>query len=677
MKEKLLKLFNKKNKWTLEELRKETVIDSSSKLVELMRGLNALVDERRLVNNHAYYYLVKDEDVVGKVKDISKYEIAVSGLNKKVYVEKKYAKNVFVDDEVLAVKEKGLWKVRHIFAHNIYRITGYFIRLNGKLVFHSDIDFHRDFEIANIRKFKINANDRVVVRVIKYDNPMLVEIEKVIGNNNDKGVDITSLLLRNNVRMEFNKNVEEETKNLPVKVTSREIKSRRDLRFLQTVTIDGDDAKDFDDAISIIKNEEGYSLYVHIADVSYYVREGSAIDKEAYARCTSIYVCDRVVPMLPFELSNGICSLNEGTERNTITCQIEVDRQGKIQAYSIYPSVIFSDRRCTYKKVNECLSYNETAIEEYASLMEMISNMADCAGLLQNQAEKRGSIEFVSVEPVIELNNKGKAINVTLRELGAAEQIIEQFMIAANSCVAGYMDDNNIPSMYRIHLIPEYEDLLKLKNICSNFDIDVDIEEITPAVIQKLLNSIEDESVYIAVSNIALRTMQKARYSNECLGHFGLSLDQYCHFTAPIRRYSDLTVHRMLRKYLFENFQGNKEKDSSKIEKQALQMSNKELEAIMVEREINDYKMAEYMESFIGDIFEGTIVSVLEFGFFVQLDNSVEGLVPVRSLTGYYEYEEKSMSLTGPRETYTIGNRVRVRVADVNVSKGQIGFEIT
>jgi ribonuclease R len=642
-----------------------------------MRGLNALVDERRLVNNHAYYYLVKDEDVVGKVKDISKYEIAVSGLNKKVYVEKKYAKNVFVDDEVLAVKEKGLWKVRHIFAHNIYRITGYFIRLNGKLVFHSDIDFHRDFEIANIRKFKINANDRVVVRVIKYDNPMLVEIEKVIGNNNDKGVDITSLLLRNNVRMEFNKNVEEETKNLPVKVTSREIKSRRDLRFLQTVTIDGDDAKDFDDAISIIKNEEGYSLYVHIADVSYYVREGSAIDKEAYARCTSIYVCDRVVPMLPFELSNGICSLNEGTERNTITCQIEVDRQGKIQAYSIYPSVIFSDRRCTYKKVNECLSYNETAIEEYASLMEMISNMADCAGLLQNQAEKRGSIEFVSVEPVIELNNKGKAINVTLRELGAAEQIIEQFMIAANSCVAGYMDDNNIPSMYRIHLIPEYEDLLKLKNICSNFDIDVDIEEITPAVIQKLLNSIEDESVYIAVSNIALRTMQKARYSNECLGHFGLSLDQYCHFTAPIRRYSDLTVHRMLRKYLFENFQGNKEKDSSKIEKQALQMSNKELEAIMVEREINDYKMAEYMESFIGDIFEGTIVSVLEFGFFVQLDNSVEGLVPVRSLTGYYEYEEKSMSLTGPRETYTIGNRVRVRVADVNVSKGQIGFEIT
>jgi len=505
---------------------------------------------------------------------------------------------------------------------------------------------------------------------------MIVEIEKVIGNNKDKGVDITALLIKNNVRMDFNSKVEEEAGNLPVKVTAREIKSRIDLRFMQTVTIDGDDAKDFDDAISIIKKEDGYSLYVHIADVSHYVREGSAIDKEAYARCTSIYVCDRVVPMLPFELSNGICSLNENVERNTITCQIEVDSQGRCQSYTIYPSVIFSDRRCTYKKVNACLDGNEAAIEEYASLQDMIANMADCASLLEKQAKLRGSIEFSSIEPVIELNSKGKPINITLREMGEAENIIEQFMIAANVCVSNYMDNNDIPSMYRVHLAPEYEDLLKLKNICANFNVDVDIEEITPATIQKLLSSIEDESVYLAVSNITLRAMKKASYSHQCLGHFGLSLDQYCHFTAPIRRYSDLVVHRMLRKYLFENFQGNKEKDHSKIEKQALQMSNKELEAIMVEREINDYKIAEYMESFIGDVFEGTIVSILEFGFFVQLDNSAEGLVPIRSLHGYYEYEEKTMSLIGPRKSYTIGTRVDVKVTDVNVSKGQIGFAI-
>lgn len=676
MKERLLKLFNKKNKWTLEELRKKIVTDNSEKLVELMRTLNALVAERKVVNNHAYYFLVKEEDVVGKVKDISRYEIAVSSSDKKVYVEKKYAKNVFVEDEVLAVREKGIWKVKHIFAHNIYRITGYFIRLKGRLVFHSDIDFHRDFEIANIRQFNINVNDRVVVKVIKYDNPMIVEIEKVIGNNKDKGVDITALLIKNNVRMDFNSKVEEEAGNLPVKVTAREIKSRIDLRFMQTVTIDGDDAKDFDDAISIIKKEDGYSLYVHIADVSHYVREGSAIDKEAYARCTSIYVCDRVVPMLPFELSNGICSLNENVERNTITCQIEVDSQGRCQSYTIYPSVIFSDRRCTYKKVNACLDGNEAAIEEYASLQDMIANMADCASLLEKQAKLRGSIEFSSIEPVIELNSKGKPINITLREMGKAENIIEQFMIAANVCVSNYMDNNDIPSMYRVHLAPEYEDLLKLKNICANFNVDVDIEEITPATIQKLLSSIEDESVYLAVSNITLRAMKKASYSHQCLGHFGLSLDQYCHFTAPIRRYSDLVVHRMLRKYLFENFQGNKEKDHSKIEKQALQMSNKELEAIMAEREINDYKIAEYMESFIGDVFEGTIVSILEFGFFVQLDNSAEGLVPIRSLHGYYEYEEKTMSLIGPRKSYTIGTRVDVKVTDVNVSKGQIGFAI-
>ncbi|MDI9540002.1 MAG: ribonuclease R [Bacillota bacterium] len=676
MREKLLKLFNKKNKWTLEELRKEMVTDSSSKLVSLMKTLNSLVAERKLINNHACYFPVKDEDVVGKVKDISKFEISVSNPEKKVYVEKKYAQNVFVEDEVLAVKEKGVWKVKHIFAHNIYRITGYFIKLKGRLVFHSDIDFHRDFEITNLNQFKINVNDRVVVKVIKYDNPMLVEIEKVIGNNKEKGVDITALLMKNNIRMEFNKKVEEEIRNLPAKVTSREIKSRRDLRFLQTVTIDGEDAKDFDDAISITENENGYSLYVHIADVSYYVKEGSSIDKEAYARGTSIYVCDRVVPMLPVELSNGICSLNESVERNTITCQMEINNQGIIESYLIYPSVIFSDRRCTYNKVNECLNGNEAAIEEYASLQKMIVTMYDCAKLLEKQANKRGSIEFVSVEPIIELNKKGKAINVTLRESGESEQIIEQFMIAANMCVANYMDDNNIPSMYRVHMEPDYEDLLKLKNICANFNIDVTIEEITPSIIQRLLDSIEDESVYVAISNVALRTMQKARYSNECLGHFGLSLAQYCHFTAPIRRYSDLVVHRMLRKYLFDNFQGNKEKDYSKIERQALQMSNKEMEAIIVEREINDYKIAEYMESFIGDVFEGIIVSVLEFGFFVQLDNSAEGLVAARTLFGYYEYEEKTMSLIGPRRTYTIGNRVKVRVTDVNVSKGQIGFEI-
>ncbi len=676
MKEKLLKLFNKKDKWTLPELRKEIATDKSSKLVELMRALNALVDERKLVNNHAYYYLIKDEDVIGKVKDISRFEYAVSNGERKVYVEKKYAKNVFVEDEVLAVKEKGIWKIKHIFAHNIYRITGYFIKVKGRLVFHSDIDFYRDFEIANIKQFKINVNDRVVVKVIKYDNPMLVEIEKVIGNNKDKGVDITSLLLKNNVRMDFNKRIEQEIVKLPTKVTAREIKSRKDLRFLQTVTIDGDDAKDFDDAISIVKSVGGFSLYVHIADVSYYVKEGSAIDKEAYARCTSIYVCDRVVPMLPLELSNGICSLNENVERNTITCQIEIDKEGKIQSYEIYPSVIFSDRRCTYNKVNELLDGNETIIEEYASLQEMINNMAECASLLERQAKQRGSIEFVSLEPIIELNKKGKAINVTLREFGKAENIIEQFMIAANVCVANYLDDNNIPAMYRIHLYPEYEDLLKLKNICANFNIDVNIEDITPNVIQNLLATIEDESEYLAISNITLRAMKKAIYSNECLGHFGLSLDQYCHFTAPIRRYSDLVVHRMLRKYLFEDFQGNKEKDFSKIDKQAIQMTSKELDAIVAEREVNDYKMAEYMESFIGDIFEGTIVSVLEFGFFVQLDNSIEGLVPVRTLFGYYEYEEKTMSLISPRKTYTIGNRVKVKVTDVNVSKGQIGFEI-
>ncbi len=673
MRDKILALFEQNKKLTLDEIGKKIDAKHSNEYVQLIRTLNELEDERIILNRHSYYMYLDDNCVVGKVKDVSRYEFAVINKERKVYVEKKYAKNVFDTDEVLAVLDKGLWKVVHIYNRGIYRITGSFINIRNKIVFHSDRDFHREFLVKNFSNFKIKAGDKAVVKVIKYDDPMVVEIEEIIGSNKEKGVDITALLMAKNVRMIFSKKVEQEVKELPTKVVKTDYRGRQDLRFLQTVTIDGDDAKDFDDAISILKTDEGYTLFVHIADVSHYVKEGSAIDKEAYARCTSIYVCDRVVPMLPFELSNGICSLNENVERNTITCQMNIDEHGVITSYKVYPSVIYSDKRCTYNKINAVIAGDELAKEEYSSLLPMIENMYNCAKLLQNKSDERGNIEFSDKEPIIVLDKKGKAIEVKTREIGIAENIIEQFMISANVSVANYLNSQELPCMYRIHEDPEETSLDRLKRVCSSFGLTFEPEEITPKAIKDLLDSIEDETEYYVVSMMALRCMKKAIYSEECLGHFGLALEEYCHFTSPIRRYSDLVVHRMLRKYIFDKENGDVDKDIKKIARQAMQMSEKERDAVTVERDISDYKIAEYMSKHVGEVFEATIVSVLDFGFFVQLDNTIEGLVSIRSIRGA-SYDEENMAIRAGLITYKMGNRVKVMCDDVSIEKGQVSF---
>jgi len=676
MREKIITILSNKNKLSLKQIRKEMKIASSSELVSLMKALNELEDERLLLNNHAYYYLLNESDIIGKVKDVSRFEYAVLGA-KKIYVEKKNAKNVFDGDEVLAQKDKnGIYKITHIYSHGIYRITGTFIKLKGNLVFHSDVDFHRDFIVKNMKNFKIQANEKAVVTVEKYDNPMIVNIESLLGNSKSAGVDVTAILMQNKARLEFPERVMKEAKAVPQKVSSKEMKGRKDLRFLTTVTIDGDDAMDFDDAISIIKNDEGFKLFVHIADVSHYVAEGSQLDNEAYARCTSIYVADRVVPMLPFELSNGICSLNEAVERNTITCEMNINQEGDIVDYAVYPSVIFSDKRCTYNKVNACIDGDEVAIEEYQYVYPMLMDMAECAKLLITKSQQRGNIEFNSKEPIIVLDKKGRPVDIKVREIGFAENIIEQFMISANICVANLMNSKELPCMYRIHEDPDEEDIQRLVGVANHFGLEFDGKDFDSQSIQRLLDSIDDEMTFEVVSRVALRCMQKARYSSQCTGHFGLSLEEYCHFTSPIRRYSDLVVHRNLRKYVFEKCTNDPSKDFKKVERQSAQMSMKEKDAILMERKVEDYMMAEYMESRIGEIYEATIVSVLEFGFFVELDNLVEGLVSARSLKGYYTFDEKSMSLSNGIITYSMGQKVKVICVETNKEKGQIAFEI-
>lgn len=676
MKEQIITILKEQNKLSLKQLQKKCQISSSQQLVQLMKTLNQLEDERLIFNNHSYYYLLNQDDVVGKVKDISKYEFAVIG-QKKVYVEKKNNSSVLENDEVLAQKGKnGQYKITHIYNHGIYRISGTFIKRKNELVFHSDMNFHREFFVKNRKNFKIEPNQKAIVTIEEYGNPMVVNIEKLLGNCKNAGVDITAILLQNRVRLSFPDSALLQAKQTPQKVSQKEMKTRKDLRFLQTITIDGDDARDFDDAVSIIENEEGFSLFVHIADVSHYVKENSALDQEAYQRCTSIYVADRVVPMLPLELSNGICSLNEAVERNTITCQMQIDRQGNIVEYQVYPSVIFSDKRCTYQKVNRALQQDPEVLAEYQTIYPMLQQMARCAQLLMVQSQNRGNIEFSSKEPVFILDKKGRPVDIQIRKTSLAEQMIEQFMIAANVCVATLMNQYHYPCMYRIHEDPDDQDLEKLAHVAQHFHLEFEQKKIDSKKISELLERIDDEMVYDVVSNVALRCMQKARYSHECLGHFGLSLENYCHFTSPIRRYSDLVVHRCLRKYVFERNETNWAKDMKKVEKQALQMSQKEKEAILVERKVEDYLMAEYMENKMNEVFEAKIVSVLEFGFFVQLDNLVEGLVSVRSLDGFFSYDEKNMCLTNSLITYSMGQKLKVVCVDVNKQKGQIAFEL-
>lgn len=676
MKEELLKKFHQRKKWNIDELRKALNIKSAQELTCLVKTLNELVEKRLIINNHTNYILVTTSDMIGKVKDVSKYEYMVFNEDKKIYVEKKYARNVFDQDEVFVQKEKGVWKVKQIFNRGIHKITGEFIHTRQGLKFFSDIDYHRTFIVKNIDDYKIHNHDKAIVRIMKYDNPMIVEIDSIVGNIKDKGVDITSILLENNVRINFNERIEKQLMEIPDIVTKKDLDNRIDLRNLIAFTIDGNDAKDFDDAISIKKKKYGYTLYVHIADVSHYVKPSSPIDQEAYARCTSIYVVDRVIPMLPFKLSNGICSLNPNVDRCTITCQMEMDEHGNCTNYKIYPSVIHSIQRATYENVNKALEGNLQAISQYSQIYPSLVDLAQCASLMKERSYDRGCIDFNTREPLITLNKKGKPVSIQIKDRGFSEQIIEVCMIQANVCVAKELFKNQYPCMYRIHEKPSEKKIEMLSQYVNSLHILFDDQDVTSKTIQVLLESIEDHNLYEVVSRMALRSMQKAEYSNENKGHFGLSLETYCHFTSPIRRYSDLVVHRMLRKYIFDKEEGNVKKDEEKIRKQSFQMSQKEKDAIIVERKVNDYKMAEYMENHMFKSFEGTIISVMEFGFFVELDNCIEGLVPLRTLYDSYVYDELTMSLVGDFNSYVLGQKVNVMATEVNKQKGQITFQI-
>ena len=533
----------------------------------------------------------------------------------------------------------------------------------------------------------LNAVDghKVVVELVKKLNNNLKyegKVVEIIGHKNYPGVDILSIIYKYNINTVFPDDVKEEVANINMEVLPEEYHGRRDLRDQMIFTIDGDDTKDIDDAISIEKFANGhYKLGVHIADVSYYVKEGSPLDNEAMERGTSVYLVDRVIPMLPHELSNGICSLNPNVDRLAISCVMEFDSTGKQLDYEIFPSVIKSRIQMTYKKVNSILEKNVVP-EGYEPYADTLREMSELATILRKAKVRRGYINFDIDEAKILVDENCKPTEITVRERGVGENLIEDFMIAANECVATHIYFMNLPFIYRVHEVPKEEKIRSFLGFVSNlgYSIPGDIKDTKPTTMQRILKALEDKPEYKILSSLLLRCMQKAVYKPVNLGHYGLASTCYTHFTSPIRRYPDTTVHRLLRTYLFENKIDNStiRKWEEKLVYVADHSSDRERASVDCEREVEDMKMAEYMESHIGEEFDGMISSVTSFGMFVELDNLVEGLVPLRDMPDFFVYDEERMTLTGEKShvKYTIGERVLVKVVRASKEDKTIDFEI-
>lgn len=509
------------------------------------------------------------------------------------------------------------------------------------------------------------------------------KVVEILGHKNDPGMDIVSIIYKHGIKMDFPEEVLEEAGKAPDTVTEDEIANRRDLRNETIVTIDGADAKDLDDAIRVEQLDNGnYLLGVYIADVSYYIKEGSAMDKEAEERGTSVYLVDRVIPMIPHRLSNGICSLNEGEDRLVLGCEMEIDADGNVVAHEIFEGVIRSTKRMTYKAVNQMLvDQDEDVRAEYKALVPMFELMETVAATLRRKRMKRGAIDFDFKEAQVLVDGDGKATDVIIRERSVAERLIEEFMLCTNETIAEHFHWLEVPFIHRIHETPDEGKLETFFEFLAGLGIVVKgtANEIHPLELQKVLDRVRGEKEEMVISKLMLRSMKQAKYDPVSVGHFGLSTDFYTHFTAPIRRYPDLTVHRLIRTYLIH---GDLSNDTLRKWKEALpdiaqHSSQMERAAVDAEREVDDLKKAEYMLDKIGNEYTGIISSVTSFGLFVELENTVEGLVHVSYMVDdYYHFSERHHALIGEMsgKVYRIGEQVDVKVLDVNVDERSVDF---
>ncbi|GEO66705.1 ribonuclease R [Levilactobacillus spicheri] len=529
----------------------------------------------------------------------------------------------------------------------------------------------------------------VTAEITEYPNDahpdaMVGIAKQVIGSVDDPGIDILQIVYQHNIPAEFPEEVMQAADEIPDHVLPEEMAGREDVTDQDLVTIDGESSKDLDDAVTAWKLPNGnYHLGVHIADVSHYVKEDSIIDKEAYKRGTSVYLTDRVIPMLPRRLSNGICSLNEGELRLCMSCEMEIDGEGNVVKHRIHPSVMRSKARMTYTAVNQILeAHDPVTMDRYKNLVPMFETMGDLHRVLLKHRKNRGAIDFDDREAEIICDDQGHAIDVRLRTRGLAERMIESFMLAANETVAEHYFRAKVPFLYRVHETPDGDRVRSFFEFLTAFGINVkgDPNHLRPKMLQGVLKQVAGKPEEAMVSVMMLRSLKQARYSDQSLGHFGLGAQFYTHFTSPIRRYPDTMVHRMIHYYADHGInQDSKEKFGPILEEIGTHTSEMERRAIDAERDTNDMKMAEYMADHVGEEFDAVVSSVMKFGMFVELPNTIEGLIHIsRMQDDYYEYVEKYLALVGrnTRRTYRIGQAIRVKVVHVDKEQSEIDFDL-
>ena len=557
---------------------------------------------------------------------------------------------------------------------------------NFGFVVSDDPKFSKDIFIPLERSKGAVAGHKVVVEITNYGkngkNPEGKVIE-ILGHINDPGVDIISLVRAYGLPEEFPERVMNQAERVEPQVSTADMAGRKDLRDMQMVTIDGEDAKDLDDAVSLTVEDGLYHLGVHIADVSNYVQEKSALDREALERGTSVYLVDRVIPMLPHRLSNGICSLNQGEDRLALSCLMTIDEKGNVVDHEIAETVICVDRRMTYTNVKKILLEEDSEVTEaYKEFVPMFKDMEKLAAILRNKRRKRGSIDFDFPETKVILDEQGKPVDIRPYERNVATKIIEDFMLVANETVAEDFFWREIPFVYRTHDNPDPEKIRKLSTFINNFGYSIHVggDEVHPKELQKLLEKIDGSDEEPLISRLTLRSMKQARYTTECTGHFGLAANYYCHFTSPIRRYPDLQIHRIIKETLRGRMNENRmEHYNSILSGVAKQSSERERRADEAERETIKLKKVQYMEQFIGETFTGVISGVTEWGFYVELPNTVEGLVRVAALRDdFYQYYESTYELVGEvtNKRYKLGQTVEVRLVDADSFMRTIDFEL-
>lgn len=651
MREKIVELLKERD-LSVEEL--SVLLDCNSKdFVRLNKEVNQLVSDRLAVfddkNNkirlNDFYQgeVVYSEGILSVIDGKMEYPV----VNGEEY-------NLFAGDEILYELNRNEAICVSIIKRARIYVTGIIREGKSDFYFYSDDKFFKDYRIVNYKDFKLRRNYKVRCYISDYKNKLL-KIDKVIGHINDNGVLEESVLLKYDIRKDFPRKAVKELENIDKTVY---IGNRRDLRNKCFITIDGRDAKDFDDAVCIEKEETGYVLYVSIADVSNYVKENSELDKEALRRGTSIYYPGKVIPMLPEILSNDLCSLREGVDRYTLSVKMHIGYDGEISEYDLCESVICSKHRMTYDDVNRILEHDEYLLNKYSDIKQMIFDGYNLSRVIDKKRKQSGGINFESNEAVIVLN-KDKVVDIKPRIQSKSEQMIEDFMIEANRVVAGHMFYLDLPMIYRNHDYPKADRIADFVKTVEDMDYHFrgNIYELESYVLNNCLKSFEGSVEYPLVSSLLLRCMAKAVYETGCTGHYGLGLKEYCHFTSPIRRYPDLIVHRMLRKYVF-NVNSDYDKDNKKNVVIARDCNKAERVAVSIERAIDDIYKCIYMEDKISQRFEGVISYIGAHGFFVKLENTVEGFV------GYEEAEND----------FRIGQKVKVIVSSVDKLRGNIDF---